>query len=97
MGLGRRVDEASARAVADIARSVEVGPKPVLTTQRAGSKPNQVMLIVQPATMIGWHRRLVARRWTAQQHKFPRGGPRVYHLITDPEVVQGRWLHVFAV
>lgn len=33
----------------------------------------QVMLIVKPATVIGWHRRLVARRWT-YPHKTVRTG-----------------------
>jgi putative transposase len=33
----------------------------------------RVMLIVQPATVIGWHRRLVARRWT-YPHKTARTG-----------------------
>ena len=36
----------------------------------AGLRP--VMLIVKPATVIGWHRRLIARRWT--QPPQPRTG-----------------------
>lgn len=33
----------------------------------------RVMLIVKPDTVIGWHRRLVARRWTYPHNK-PRAG-----------------------
>ena len=36
----------------------------------AGLRP--VVLIVKPATVIGWHRRLIARRWT--QPPQPRTG-----------------------
>ncbi len=34
---------------------------------------DKVMLIAKPATVIGWHRRLVARRW-AYPHKTKRTG-----------------------
>lgn len=46
----------------------------ILSTAFGRSKLAQVMLIVQPATVIGWHRRLVARHWT-HPTETPRGRP----------------------
>ncbi|HMQ26826.1 MAG TPA: integrase core domain-containing protein [Acidimicrobiales bacterium] len=44
----------------------------VLSTVIDRTRLRDVFLIVQPATVIGWHRRLVARRWT--QPATPRRG-----------------------
>lgn len=46
----------------------------VLSTAFARSRLPQIMLIVRPATVIGWHRRLVAWHWT-QPASTPTGRP----------------------
>ncbi len=43
----------------------------VLDRRRLG----QVMLILKPATVIGWHRHLAARRWTHSHKTAPTGRP----------------------
>lgn len=48
----------------------------VLSSVIERSRLAEVFLIVQPATVIGWHRRLVTRRWT-RPHRAPRGRPPV--------------------
>ncbi|MCP3938119.1 MAG: transposase [Actinomycetia bacterium] len=47
----------------------------VLTKAFDRKRLSKVLLIVKPETVIGWHRRLVARRWT-YPHKTPRSGRR---------------------
>ena len=49
----------------------------VLATAIDRARLRDVFLIVQPATVIGWHRRLVARRWT--QPQAPRRGRPTLH------------------
>jgi len=46
----------------------------ILSTAFRRSRLNNVMMIVQPATVIAWHKRLVARHWTHGTEK-PRGRP----------------------
>lgn len=46
----------------------------ILSTAFRRSRLNNVMLIVQPATVIAWHKRLVARHWTHPPKK-PQGRP----------------------
>lgn len=43
----------------------------VLSRAIGRDRIGRVMLIVKPATVLGWHRRLVARHWT---HRSPRAG-----------------------
>ncbi len=52
----------------------------VLSTAIDRSRLRDVFLVVQPATVIGWHRRLVARRWT-QPDAQRRGRPPVHAEI----------------
>ena len=52
----------------------------VLSTAVDRSRLREVLLIVQPATVIGWHRRLVARRWTQPATPI-RGRPPVHAEI----------------
>jgi len=46
----------------------------ILSVAFRRSRLNDVMLIVQPATVIAWHKRLVAKHWT-HPPKAPRGRP----------------------
>jgi transposase InsO family protein len=52
----------------------------LLTSVMGRARKGRTLMIVRPATVIRWHRRLVARRWT-QPPTAPRGRPPV-----DPEL-----------
>jgi putative transposase len=52
----------------------------VLSTAVDRARLGQVFLIVKPATVIGWHRRLVARHWTQPDAPKP-GRPPVHREI----------------
>ena len=56
---------------------------------------DKVLLIVKPATVIGWHRRLVARRWT-YAHKTKRTGrpatpTELKHLVLRLDAENPTW------
>lgn len=51
-------------------------------TQDAKTTLNQTMLLFKPATVLKWHRQLVARKWTFKQQPF---SPR---RKTDPEIIE---------
>jgi hypothetical protein len=46
------------------------------------------LMIIKPATLIGWHRQIVCRHWTFRPKRRP-GGPR-----TDLEASAGPWAGV---
>ena len=61
----------------------------VLSTAFDRTRLRGVFLIVQPATVIGWHRRLVARRWT-QPAAPRRGRPPVHAEIRSLAIAMAR-------
>ncbi|MGI8933068.1 MAG: hypothetical protein ACR2FS_03250, partial [Phormidesmis sp.] len=50
--------------------------------QRAKVKLDGVLLLFKPATVLGWHRELVRRKWTFKQQPF------VARHKSDPELVE---------
>ena len=54
----------------------------ILSTAFTRTRLNQVMLIVQPATVLRWHQRLIARHWT-QPAVAPQGRPPTHAEIRD--------------
>ncbi len=61
----------------------------VLSAAFDRARLREVFLIVQPATVIGWHRRLVARRWT-QPAAARRGRPPVHAEIRRLAITMAR-------
>lgn len=61
----------------------------VLSTAIDRARLREVFLIVQPATVIGWHRRLVARRWS-QPAAARRGRPPVHAEIRRLAITMAR-------
>ncbi len=61
----------------------------LLATVFDRARLSEVLLIVQPATVLGWHRRLVARHWTRPSE---RGRPPVAAELRRPAPPARAWV-----
>ncbi len=62
--------------------------------QRTKAKLDQTLLLFKPATMLGWHRQLVRRKWTFRQPPWlPRrqSDPEVVKLLLRVAAENARW------